>query len=185
MPGIDLNFLKMLQTNYEDYPNFIETGTYKGGTILNMQKYFSSLYTIEIKEEFYNNVKSKYQGDKIKFYHGNSEDVLNDILPTITGKMIIFLDGHWSAGNTGKGEKDCPLYEELTSIISRCTDEAIIIIDDVRLFGKGPNKGNEICNWEDINVENILEIVKNRLTNHYFLPSSVHKQDRFVIHISK
>ena len=88
--------MKKLQTNYEDYPNFIETGTYKGGTIFNMEDYFSSLYTIEIKKEFYDNVKSKYQGDKIKFYHGNSGDVLNDILPSITGKTMIFLDRHWN-----------------------------------------------------------------------------------------
>jgi hypothetical protein len=63
-------------------------------------------------------------------------------------------------------------------------DAAIIIVDDVRLFGKGPNKGNEICNWEEINVENILKIVKDRMINHYFLPSYTHKQDRLLIHIS-
>ena len=50
---------------------------------------------------------------------------------------------------------------------------------------KKPNKKNEICNWEEINVENILEIVKDRMSNHYFLPSYLYKEDRMVIHISK
>lgn len=185
MPSIDLGFLKKIENDYKNYPNFIETGTYLGETILHMEQYFSNLYTIEIKKEFYENVKSNYKGDKIKFYLGDSGDVLSEILPTINDKSIIFLDGHWSAGNTGKGKKHCPLYEELTSIKSNHKDEAIIIVDDVRLFGKGPNKKNEICNWEEINVEGILEIVKDRITKHYFLPSQINKEDRLVIHISK
>lgn len=185
MPCIDLEFLKDLQADFKNYPNFIETGTFMGSTILHMEQYFSNLYTIEIKKEFYENIKSQYRGNKINFYLGDSGDVLSDILPAITGKSIIFLDGHWSAGNTGKGIKDCPLYEEMTSIIASHADEAIIIVDDVRLFGKGPNKGTEICNWEEINVENILQTVKSRMSNHYFLPSSLYKEDRLVIHISK
>ncbi len=45
--------------------------------------------------------------------------------------------------------------------------------------------GNEPCNWEEINIDNILKIVKDRMTNHYFLPSDMNKEDRMVIHISK
>ena len=191
MPSINLEFLQKLQTDYKNYQNFIETGTYCGGTIFNMEQHFSNLYTIEIKKELYENAKKKYKekkkykGDKITFYLGDSGDVLSEILPIINGKSIIFLDGHWCSCRSGRGIKDCPLYEELTSIISNHTDEAIIIIDDVRLFGKGPNKGNCAENWEEINTENILKIVKDRMTKYYFLPSTLYKEDRLVIHISK
>jgi hypothetical protein len=57
MPCIDLEFLKDLQADFKNYPNFIETGTFMGSTILHMEQYFSNLYTIEIKKEFYENIK--------------------------------------------------------------------------------------------------------------------------------
>ena len=45
--------------------------------------------------------------------------------------------------------------------------------------------GNEICNWEDINVETILNIVKDRLDKHYFIDSKISKNDRLILHISE
>jgi hypothetical protein len=187
MPSINLDFLNKLKNDYKDYPNFIETGTYFGETIMELEKYFSNLYTIEIKKLFYENVIQQYKGNKIKFFLGDSGEILPQILPKINGKTIIFLDGHWSGSNTGKGKKDCPLYEELISIMLHHKDEAIIIVDDTRLFGMGPNNKDkyDLCNWEDINTEKIIKIVKNRVTQHYFLPSNLNENDRLIIHVSK
>lgn len=185
MPSIDVKFINSLQNDYTEYPNFIETGTYRGDTILHMEPYFTNLYTIEIKKEYYELVKNNYKGNKINMYLGDSSTMLKHMMANINNKSIIFLDGHWSAGDTGKGDKDCPIYEELNQIMSYHKDEAIIIIDDVRLFGMGPNNGNNICNWEDINIETILNIVKGRITKRYLLPSDLNQNDRLIIHISK
>ena len=183
MPSIDGNFLLTLKDDYTKYTNFIETGTYKGETIMNMEHLFSKLYTIEIKYEFYNDMKNKYKGDKIQFFLGDSLEELKNILQTINGPSIFFLDGHWSANDTGKGKKDCPLIEEIRDINLYHKESAIIIIDDVRLFGKGPSKGNEICSWEDIATEKVLEEIQGRIIEHYFLPSGLHETDRLVMHI--
>ena len=43
MPCIDLEFLKDLQADFKNYPNFIETGTFMGSTILHMEQYFSTV----------------------------------------------------------------------------------------------------------------------------------------------
>lgn len=185
MPSLDINFLNLLQTDLKQFSNFIETGTYLGDTIFSLEPYFKKLYTIEIKEDFYKRAKNMYKGEKIKFFLGDSSDVLPPLLlNNIQGQSIFFLDGHWSAGNTGRGKKDCPLYEELITINLLHKKEAIIIIDDIRLVGKGPNIGNQLCNWEDININKMLEILKDRITNKYFLPSTSHPKDRLIIHIS-
>jgi len=184
MPSISPSFLSSLQVqDIQHYPCFVETGTYLGETIFAMESVFEELYTIEIKEEYSNNARAKYQGTKIQFIVGDSSSSLSSLCSILTKNTIFFLDGHWSAGDTGKGVKDCPLYEELESIMNKHIPEAIIIVDDVRLFGMGPRIGNEICDWEDINIQSILDIVQSRLAKNYFLPSELHPQDRLILHL--
>jgi len=59
----------------------------------------------------------------------------------------------------------------------------IIIIDDVRLFGKGPRFNNEVCNWEEISVEKIKNILNDRITEWYYKPSELYSKDRLIIHL--
>ena len=83
-------------------------------------------------------------------------------MESLNNNTIFFLDGHYSHCGTGRGEKDCPLLEELEAIMEKFKHEAIIIINDFRLFGKGPKKGGFAEDWEDISKEKVLEIVKSR-----------------------
>ena len=183
MPSLTRDFLHTLDVDFTKYTsNFIETGTYVGDTISNMEPMFKQLHTIEIKREYYEAVKLSYSGTKIHFHLGDSSLVLKGLLPTIRGNSIIFLDGHWSAGDTGKGAKDIPLVEEITNINNLFKDEAIIIIDDYRMFGRGPTNG-EICNWEDINKSDLLHILKDRIVKSYHLPSDLREDDRLIIQI--
>lgn len=187
MPSLEISFFDKIKKDniFENYPIFVETGTYLGETILSLENKFNDLYTIEIKKEYYDNIIRNYKGNKINFILGDSSKILINLSKSLKNNAIFFLDGHWSAGNTGKGDKDCPLYEELTAIIKNFKYNAILIIDDVRLFGKGPNIGNEICDWENINENNIVNIVESRLEKYYYLDSNLDKNDRLILHIRK
>ena len=188
MPSIDYNYILRIINDLNidnNFINFVETGTWKGDTILKMEPYFQFLYTIEIEKELYDTVKSIYKGDKINFILGDSSYEISNISKSLQNNTIFFLDGHWSSGDTGKGEKDCPLYEELQSINDNFLFEGIVIIDDVRLFGKGPNNGNELVNWEDINEKHIINILKNRINKYFYTESQICENDRLVIYINK
>jgi len=161
------------------FQTFIETGTYRGETIFALEPFFETLHTIEIKKEFHEKCKNYYQGNKIHFHLGDSSDILPKILPQITGDAIFFLDGHWSSKDTGRGPKDVPLFEELDSIRLLLRGNALLIIDDYRLFGRHPKalfKFNyHTEDWRAINKRSLVSRVKSRVI------SSFVTDDRFSI----
>jgi len=183
MPSITPAFLQLLQEDYRRYPCFIETGTYHGETIFAVEPEFETLYTIECSEYYYQLTKERYAGKKINFILGDSSVVFPTLLPKITTKAIFFLDGHWSGGNTGRGEKDCPLVEEVTHIYQLFQHEAILIIDDVRLFGLDASSGKLGEDWSQIHKDTLLDILGPRIRMVYSLDSECAKDDRLVIHI--
>jgi hypothetical protein len=182
MPSIDKSFLQSLSADYTQYPVFIETGTYQGDTIFGVEHLFQKLYTVEFSEKYYNGAKSKYNGQKITFLHGDSGIVFGTLLPTITDRCIFFLDGHWSASDTGKSAKDCPLVEELQHIYTSLKNEAIVIIDDCRLFGTSKATGHNE-DWSNINEETLIAAVGDRFDKCYYKDSTSAKNDRLIIHI--
>jgi len=178
MPSLSIDLLKNLQDDYTKYKVFIETGTFMGFSIFNVEPYFDKLYTIEIAPHYYHSTKSKYNGNKIDFILGDSSKELIKLVSNINDKVIFWLDGHYSSMNTGKGDKDVPLLEELTTINNLFKHEAIIIIDDYRLFGT-----NVTEDWTEITKVNVLNRISSRITNVYHLPSELAHNDRLVIHI--
>lgn len=165
------------------FPVFIETGTYRGETIFQMEAFFDSLHTIEINENFHAACKEKYTGSKIAFHLGNSSDVLPQIISTIKDNTIFFLDGHWYSKDTGRGKKDVPLLEELESINIQLAGKALIIIDDYSLFGRHPNAilKRNYCNedWRAINKRSLVSRVRPRFISNFV------REDRFVICINE
>ena len=184
MPSLNKAFLQLLQDNYEKYSCFIETGTNIGGTTFALEPYFEKIHTIEFSEKLHNDTKNRYTGNKINFILGDSSIVFETLLPTITENCIFFLDGHWSGGDTGKSNKDCPLDEEITHINNLFTNSAIIIIDDFRLFGLDKSSGKLGEDWSKINKEKLLTIIQSRINKVYHLASEYAENDRLIIHIN-
>jgi len=119
---------------------FIETGTYLGGTAYRCSKLFQKVYTIELDsllaEKARLNLKScanteVIQGDAVmqldRLFRGGS-----------IHRAVVFLDGHFSGGNTAHGEVAEPAIEELRILSKNRIAVNAIIIDDFRNFGVEP-----------------------------------------------
>jgi len=117
------------------YKILIETGTYFGDMIDAQKNNFKLIYSIELSVDLFNKAKQKFEKDKnIIILQGDSGKVLPYIIKKIDEPVIFWLDGHYSEGITARGDKDCPIYEELDAILSKNKTEHIILIDDARCF---------------------------------------------------
>ena len=117
----------------------VETGSFLGDMVEAQKRRFNQIFSIELGVDLYRNTSKRFKrNEHIKILLGDSGKVLPDILSEINEPAIFWLDGHYSAGITAKGDKDCPIYEELNAIFNSKKINHILLIDDARCFnGEG------------------------------------------------
>ena len=114
---------------------FVETGTYLGEMVNAVKYNFKKIYSIELSHELYENAREKFSKHKhILIVNGDSAEVLPEILIHVKEPCLFWLDGHYSGGNTAKGEKETPIMEELKQICANPDKNHVILIDDAREF---------------------------------------------------
>ncbi|NEU06810.1 hypothetical protein GZH53_00660 [Flavihumibacter sp. R14] len=118
-----------------NYNLFIETGTYLGEMVESQLENFRTIYSIELGELLFRNAQAKFEKyPHVEILHGDSGEVLIELCDSLNEPAIYWLDGHYSEGITAKGNKDCPIFEELSAIFNAKFFEHVILIDDARLF---------------------------------------------------
>ena len=114
----------------------VETGTYLGEMIEFQSPNFKKIYSIEISDFYYNYSKNRLKRySNIHIEKGDSGKVLDKLVNKINenDRVLYWLDGHYSGGNTGKGESESPIIKEL-EIVFATKRKDVILIDDAREF---------------------------------------------------
>lgn len=114
----------------------VETGTYLGDMLEAQKSYFQLLISIELSHKLHRRALKRFKGEtKIQLLQGDSGKVLHQVMQQLKEPAIFWLDGHYSAGMTAKGDKECPIFEELDAIFSAPQSmKHILLIDDARCF---------------------------------------------------
>lgn len=143
------------------YSILVETGTYLGDMVDAQKEIFEKIISVELGFELFEKAKKRFKKFKnITIVHGDSGKVLPEILKEyVDGPAIFWLDGHYSEGITSKGEKECPIYEELTAIFNSKKFNHIILIDDARYFNG---------NGDFPTIEFLIEFVKAKNEKYNF-----------------
>jgi len=132
--SLDESFLEMIESVFQT-PIFIETGTYLGDTAAYAATLYPHVHSIELSKNLFEKAKKRFKNNKnIHLYQGDSAKSLASVLKNCKEKATIFLDAHYSLGNTAQGDTNTPIIEELERIKQSGIQDAILIIDDTRIF---------------------------------------------------
>jgi hypothetical protein len=117
-------------------PVFIESGTYLGQMVHAVKEVFPEIYSIELGTQLFERVQKEFaQAQHITILHGDSGEILGQILDRIQKPCLFWLDGHFSEGITVRGAVDTPIRSELRQILRHpLARRHVILIDDARLF---------------------------------------------------
>lgn len=132
----------------ERISNFVETGTYIGDgvswALTEEEKSFDTITSVEYAKGLADTAKQMFaKNEKVSIIHGNSPDILSQIVPKIKEPTLFFLDAHEGGGYGVEWDplNPCPLLNETSIILDHFydLDQVVIVIDDERmLHGKCP-----------------------------------------------
>jgi len=136
------------------YKVLIETGTFLGDMVEAQKKNFEKIISIELAPDLFEKALKRFKKDhNVIILQGDSGKVLPEILNEVNEPAIFWLDGHYSAGITAKGDKDCPIFEELEAILNSKTFNHIILIDDARFYNG---------NGDYPTIEKLTDYIRNK-----------------------
>lgn len=131
---------------------FVETGTWGGGTAEKASSYFKEVYTVELDNDLFERGRNRLKNySNIHYFQDDSPNFIINIVPTIQGKILFWLDAHWCGEYTARSDKNTPIYKELQSIKASGLKNSIILIDDVRCFHNFPDEFPEFGGYPSIN----------------------------------
>lgn len=113
----------------------IETGTYLGETVEALKDRFERIVSIELSPELFERARERFAHlGHVEIVHGDSGEVLPEVLSSVREPSLLWLDGHYSAGITAQGREKTPVLREIEAVLSHAVKGHVMLIDDARCF---------------------------------------------------
>ena len=171
--------------------NFVETGTGIAEVVRAVHDVDSNLtiHTIEVVPDIFDKNKIKFSYlKKVNWHLGESAQVLSEVVPTLEGNTLFWMDAHFPGADFGLSsygdetdmDKRLPLKNELETIIeSRDVSNDVFVIDDLRIYEDGPF---ETGNWDERTKYggDGIEFIENLFEDTHYVGRSYNAQG-FVI----
>jgi len=115
----------------------IETGTFLGDTANFLAARGYSVITVEIEPRIAAWARARFDGfANVRVVEGDSGLLMTGLIADLDQPALFYLDGHYSGGETGKGQHETPVVKEVEVILRDAPSGSFVIIDDARCFGR-------------------------------------------------
>jgi len=115
---------------------FVETGTHHGDTLAIVANDPRNQCTsIELSPLYAQRARlcfGKYPN--VNILEGDSGLLMPQVVKALDKPCLFWLDGHYSAGDTAKGQKNTPISQELAAVFASPIQGHVVLVDDIRLF---------------------------------------------------
>lgn len=132
----------------------VETGTGHGDLTCLLRNLFDRVITIELRPKFVQVRKSLYGGlPYVDAVTGDSREILPALTREINEPAVWYLDAHYChlRSMPAGGGGDLPLLAEI-DIIAKRPQPDVVIVDDVRTFGRVSPPGHPGAGWEGVTM---------------------------------
>lgn len=119
----------------------IETGTYLGETTAFLASHVRRVVSIEIEPRLHALAVERFRDQQhVEIRLGDGMEIVPQLVSELDAPCLIWLDGHFSGGITGRGALDEPAVEILRRIETERPPRGMtIVVDDLRVFGSEPS----------------------------------------------
>jgi len=137
--------LERLRSVKGDATVFVETGTNVGaGVQTALEAGFERIISFEVIPALHDESAKRFDGNaKVELIFGSSREKLGSTIQDIDQKILFWLDGHEFY--------DIPLVDELSQIKRLSRNDHVILIDDMRMFGRD--------GWQEVTRETVIDLV--------------------------
>ncbi len=161
------------------YKCYIETDASGAKSVYSMAPHFQEVHSIQLDSKTMAELKENNTGDKVKYY-SNSGSSLSNI--TAISKRAGYDCCFYLNYNNYNQDADCLCQDYVSSIVSNCKRQVIIIIDSFGLI-------NDCFSTNGNHTEELQERIENscgsRLSNSYTVGSKAGGRYRLVLHLNK
>jgi hypothetical protein len=113
----------------------VETGTFTGEMVHALLPVARRIISIELDDRLHAAARRRFEGHEgVQLLHGDSGALLPDVIRSLDGPALFWLDGHYTGVGSARTHVDSPIVAEIAALLAHPAPGRVVLIDDAREF---------------------------------------------------